>query len=57
MMNRNMEARDERIEEKLEMGSYNTELFMGYMEMVGTLPINNSSGGGSGKKNVVGSQS
>jgi len=38
------------------MGSYNTELFMGYMEMVGALPINNSCGG-SGKKNVVGSQS
>lgn len=55
MMNRNMEMRDERIEQKLEMGSYNTELFMGYMEMVGTLPINTPSGG-SGKKNVVVSQ-
>lgn len=56
MMNRNMEVRDERIEEKLEMGSYNTELFMGYMEMAGTLPINTPSGG-NGKKNVVASQS
>ena len=55
MMNRNMEMRDERIEEKLERGSYNTEIFMGYMEMVGTLPINTPSGG-SGKKNVVASQ-
>jgi len=55
MMNRNMEMRDERIEEKLEMGSYNTEIFMGYMEMVGTLPINTPTGGG-GKKNVVASQ-
>jgi hypothetical protein len=55
MMNSNMEVRDERIEEKLEMGSYNTELFMGYMEMAGTLPINMPSSG-SGKKNVVTSQ-
>jgi hypothetical protein len=51
MMNRNMEARDERVAEKLEMGSYNTELFMEYMEMKEAIPINTPSGG-SGKKSI-----
>ena len=48
MMNRNMEMRDERIEEKQEMGSYNTELFMAYMEKQGELPINTTSNGKKG---------
>jgi hypothetical protein len=48
MMNRNMEMRDERIEVKQEMGSYNTELFMAYMEKQGELPINTTSNGKKG---------
>ena len=43
-----MEMRDERIEEKQEMGSYNTELFMAYMEIQGVLPINTTSNGKKG---------
>ena len=40
-----MEMRDERIEEKQEMGSYNTELFIAYLEMQGSLPMRTPSDG------------
>ena len=39
MMNRNMEARDERVDESKKTGSYNTELLIGYMEIRGSLPM------------------
>ncbi len=39
-MNRNMETRNKRIGEKYDMGSYNTELFIQYLEIKkGLIPI------------------
>lgn len=38
-MNRNIEIRDKKIEEKHNFGSYNTEIFLQYLEIQGKLPF------------------